>query len=164
MMLLAELFSWNGRIGKSRYIFVTFSILIFSILILSSIDTEIIVELLLIILLVIWLIQGIKRCHDFGYSGWFQLAIPVSTLLMMMKPGDPHENQYGPPPGARRPMGETQKGGQESTQSQAPVPVNKTLPDEAPVAAKDIPNQCPTCRNPNPRKLQVCEWCGSKIY
>jgi len=26
-----------------------------------------------------------------------------------------------------------------------------------------IPNTCPHCKNPNTKKLQDCEWCGSKI-
>lgn len=26
-----------------------------------------------------------------------------------------------------------------------------------------IPDSCPHCKNPNIRKLRVCEWCGSQI-
>ena len=25
-----------------------------------------------------------------------------------------------------------------------------------------IPEKCPSCKNPNPQKLIVCEWCGGK--
>lgn len=25
-----------------------------------------------------------------------------------------------------------------------------------------IPEKCPSCKNPNPKKLTVCEWCGGK--
>jgi len=28
---------------------------------------------------------------------------------------------------------------------------------------KNIPEICPHCKNPNPNKLTVCEWCGNKI-
>jgi len=27
-----------------------------------------------------------------------------------------------------------------------------------------IPTTCPHCKNPNTKKLQVCEWCGNEIY
>jgi len=27
-----------------------------------------------------------------------------------------------------------------------------------------IPDTCPHCKNPNTKKLQVCEWCGNEIY
>ena len=26
-----------------------------------------------------------------------------------------------------------------------------------------IPDQCPHCKNPNTKKLHLCEWCGSQI-
>jgi len=29
---------------------------------------------------------------------------------------------------------------------------------------KNIPAICPHCKNPNPKKLRECEWCGNKIY
>jgi hypothetical protein len=25
-----------------------------------------------------------------------------------------------------------------------------------------IPEKCPSCKNPNTKKLTVCEWCGGK--
>jgi len=28
---------------------------------------------------------------------------------------------------------------------------------------RKIPDVCPQCKNPNPNKLTVCEWCGTKI-
>jgi len=27
-----------------------------------------------------------------------------------------------------------------------------------------IPNTCPHCKNPNTKKLRVCEWCGNRTY
>ena len=46
----------------------------------------------------IWLfMQGAKRCHDRGNSGWFQL-IPFYGLWMLFGDGEKKENQYGPNP------------------------------------------------------------------
>tara|TARA_B100001109_G_C18588147_1_gene346548 strand:- start:229 stop:552 length:324 start_codon:yes stop_codon:yes gene_type:complete len=46
----------------------------------------------------IWLLmQGAKRCHDRGNSGWFQL-IPFYGLWMLFGDGEKKENQYGPNP------------------------------------------------------------------
>ena len=50
------------------------------------------------ILLTIWLLmQGAKRCHDRGNSGWFQI-IPGYILWMVFAPGDDGDNKYGPSP------------------------------------------------------------------
>ena len=27
----------------------------------------------------------------------------------------------------------------------------------------DIPETCPHCKNPNTKKIRLCEWCGSQI-
>tara|TARA_B100000989_G_C19378150_1_gene400379 strand:+ start:223 stop:543 length:321 start_codon:yes stop_codon:yes gene_type:complete len=46
----------------------------------------------------IWLLmQGAKRCHDRGNSGWYQI-IPFYGLWMIFAPGDEGDNAYGPSP------------------------------------------------------------------
>lgn len=47
----------------------------------------------------IWfmLAQGSKRCHDMGYSGYFQL-IPMFGFLMVFMDGQRGYNEYGPNP------------------------------------------------------------------
>ncbi|MDA0940201.1 MAG: DUF805 domain-containing protein [Bacteroidetes bacterium] len=50
------------------------------------------------ILLSIWLLmQGAKRCHDMGNSGWFQI-IPFYFVWMAIAPGDEGDNEFGPSP------------------------------------------------------------------
>ena len=46
----------------------------------------------------VWLImQGSKRCHDRGNSGWFQL-IPFYSLWMLFADGEIGDNEYGSNP------------------------------------------------------------------
>lgn len=44
------------------------------------------------------IINGIKRVHDMGYSGWLILILGSCVPLMMFLPGQPEANKYGPPP------------------------------------------------------------------
>jgi uncharacterized membrane protein YhaH (DUF805 family) len=52
--------------------------------------------IILIILWVFMLMQGAKRCHDIGNSGWWQL-IPLYFIWLMIAKGDEGENEYGEP-------------------------------------------------------------------
>lgn len=46
------------------------------------------------------LVQGAKRMHDVGKSGWYAL-IPVYNLILAFFPGTPGNNQYGENPRER---------------------------------------------------------------
>jgi uncharacterized membrane protein YhaH (DUF805 family) len=50
-------------------------------------------------MMLIWhtLADNTKRCHDIGFSGWFQF-IPFFELLLLFKAGDIGPNKYGPDP------------------------------------------------------------------
>lgn len=47
----------------------------------------------------------VKRCHDRGNSGWYQL-IPFYVLVMLFGDGDDYDNGYGPDPKGRDCMAE----------------------------------------------------------
>ena len=89
----------DGRIGRTEYIL---SILIF-------LGGDLICNITFgmpsnnaaygVILIVLWvfiLMQGAKRCHDIGNSGWWQL-IPLYFIWLMIAKGDVDENEYGDP-------------------------------------------------------------------
>lgn len=43
----------------------------------------------------------VRRLHDLGYSGWLSIgmiAIPYVSVFLLLLPGEPGANQYGPDP------------------------------------------------------------------
>ena len=60
-----------------------------------------------LVALMIWLpsywfliAQGVKRCHDLGHSGWWQI-IPFYYIAMLFFDGDIYTNEYGNDPKGR---------------------------------------------------------------
>jgi len=47
--------------------------------------------------LIFRVMQGAKRCHDLGVSGWFQF-IPLYIIAMALADGDRGKNRYGDNP------------------------------------------------------------------
>lgn len=47
----------------------------------------------------IGLMQGIKRCHDLGHSGWW-IFIPFYALWLLFQKGQEGDNEYGADPKA----------------------------------------------------------------
>ena len=123
-MNFAELFSFEGRVGRARYAIVfVVSLLAFilgatiiitaleAILPKSNYDTvgknNAVVYTAIILWLVptfwIWAANIVKRFHDTNRPGaWFLIfLIPlvgaIAAVAMFLVPGTPAENQYGPP-------------------------------------------------------------------
>ena len=97
--MIKQLFSVNGRIKRSEYIF-------YWILCVGGTsganrlaDTYNPIILLLIILFLgfLLLVQGTKRCNDLFKPWWSQL-IPFYFLWMMSADGDPRISEDGPNP------------------------------------------------------------------
>ena len=42
------------------------------------------------------------------------------------------------------------------------VPLQNQQPNYYTQTETKIPEKCPSCKNPNTKKLTVCEWCGGK--
>src|SRR5476649_1628973 len=116
-----KVFTIHGRIGRLRYLawtlVLTVAMLVaagiistasFAVATASPIAGAILGSLLGFALFValVWVsVQiGVQRLHDLGWSGWlyFLNLVPlvnsVFPLLLLVLPGNPGANQYGPPP------------------------------------------------------------------
>ncbi len=105
---IGKLFSASGRIGRLEYFLTIVGIWLAIILIWAVTAFFDAPFILLLLLLAAWavgiivsVIAGIKRLHDFDQSGWLILLnlIPVAgfimVLLMLFKSSSPGLNQYG---------------------------------------------------------------------
>lgn len=106
-------FSIEGRIGRVRYLGWSMAMTLLALPImavfagvsaLSTILGGLLVILLAIGMVVISVFIGGKRLHDIGWSAWLWLLLlvpvvgSVFALLMLVLPGTPGANRYGPPP------------------------------------------------------------------
>jgi len=101
-------FSFEGRIRRTEYglsfiITVVARAILFTI-IASSITSQSDVQgaqsmYLFLSLPIFWffLAQGAKRCHDVGFSGWWQL-VPFCPLVLLFANGEEGANKYGENP------------------------------------------------------------------
>jgi len=109
-----KLFSYQGRIGVMRYnarlIQISFIMLLAAAAIFGAMATEnniviagvgVVAGIAFIVALWLMTYQTIKRMHDLGLSGWWQLlgAIPFIgafwVLYYMLKPGKNEGNKFG---------------------------------------------------------------------
>ncbi|MEJ1222773.1 DUF805 domain-containing protein [Sediminicola sp. 1XM1-17] len=95
-------FSFEGRIRRTEYglsylIYMIFYFFVMTILQLRGKYALLIFALCNIPLLWFMWAQGAKRCHDLGYSGWYQL-IPFFNLWLLYAKGKPGSNEYGDHP------------------------------------------------------------------
>jgi uncharacterized membrane protein YhaH (DUF805 family) len=94
-------FSLSGRLPRLDYfISLLFAFVAFILTILLSgsfhpkSNLQYIPVLLMLGIIFFVFVQGAKRCHDIGLSGWWQL-IPFYFLYLLIKNGDFEPNKYG---------------------------------------------------------------------
>ena len=111
--MFKEIFSFSGRIRRLEYgLSLLLYIVLYFILIVSwnaLYHRAFFFYLATSALVWFYLAQGAKRCHDMGYSAFYQL-IPFYFLIMIFQEGDSGSNGYGLNPkdrqwpGYRRPI------------------------------------------------------------
>lgn len=149
MRALKKPFSFKGRFNRFDFIFSIFFAIVL---------TYMVGGILLGIGLLLWnepgalglglapglvslIASGKKRLNDLGLPGWLQLLYPLTFFIMLFKRGTDEDNEHGPS-----------------------LHITKKSTDHLDnVKREDIPNACPSCKNPNSQKLLVCEWCGNRI-
>jgi uncharacterized membrane protein YhaH (DUF805 family) len=129
-------FSFEGRIRRTEY---AISLLI------TIVINVITLGFGIIITLPFMLAQNTKRCHDLNKSGWWQL-IPFYGLFLLFEDGKPGPNDYGNNP--KETLNNHQTNNQSTNSFQEQL---------------IIPETCPHCKNPNSKRIRLCEWCGNQI-
>ena len=102
-MNLKELFSLKGRIRRKHFLIAWLvTLALFAVIVLvwraTQIDGVAYFRLLIIAAFIPFIV---RRLHDMGYSGWLVigvLLIPFVLLLLLLLPGMPSTNAYGPNP------------------------------------------------------------------
>lgn len=98
MLMFKDPFSFYGRIRRTEfaltYIFYFFCLFVIS---LFADNGEEWVGLFILLPIYILIVQGIKRCHDRGNSGWWMI-IPFYVFVMLFGAGDYGPNEYGDNP------------------------------------------------------------------
>ena len=101
-------FSFEGRIRRTEYglsfIITVVARIILLIIIGSTITSQSDVQgaqmiYYILSLPIFWFFfaQGAKRCHDAGFSGWWQL-VPLCPLVLLFVSGEEVANKYGDNP------------------------------------------------------------------
>ncbi len=94
-------FSFEGRIRRTEFAltYIIYIIIIMGVSFMLQAAEDMSIILLVVFIPLIWfmLAQAVKRCHDRGNSGWYQL-IPFYMLWLLFADSDNGQNQYGPNP------------------------------------------------------------------
>ena len=103
----SNLFSAEGRIRRSTYwarVIVATAIQILAQFMAKSDPSTAILCLIVILITGIFsIIQGVKRMHDIGKSGWY-IIIPIYNLILNFTDGTPGDNEYGENPKEKNPQ------------------------------------------------------------
>lgn len=101
--MFKDIFSYKGRIRRLEYgltylgYIVINNLLDYFSLYADSIIVATVRVAIMLPLLWILIVQGAKRCHDRGNSGWYQI-IPFYFFWMLFADSDDGPNEYGDNP------------------------------------------------------------------
>ena len=95
--MFSKPFSYKGRIRRLEYGITLIIFYLGFMFIRGMAEAEETFLILALPLYWIYFVQGAKRCHDRGNSGWYQL-IPFYFFWMIFAEGDDVINEYGPNP------------------------------------------------------------------
>ena len=152
LKVLKQYADFKGRARRQEFWMFTLFYIIFSIAatILDKIlgDEKIIWGLYFLVMLLPLFSVLVRRLHDVGKSGWLLLILLIPFIgaiwifVLLTIDSNYGSNKYGAnPKGYNNPQFEENK-----------------------INLSEIPNICPHCKNPNTKRLQICEWCGNNIY
>ena len=101
--LFRRCYTWRGRIRRTEFcisylIFVIAAILLDIIIEVIGEEYSIAPLVILLMLRILLLLQGIKRSHDMGNSGWWILCPLYNPFFLMFVKGDDGVNEYGSNP------------------------------------------------------------------
>jgi uncharacterized membrane protein YhaH (DUF805 family) len=146
-------FSFDGRIRRAEYGLSLFIYIILAVIIrgISSEGDLSVFILGYIPILWFFLAQGAKRCHDLGKNGWWQL-IPFYVFLLLFNEGQTVPNQYG----------ENPKSKAKNISNKEALSSSTTL-NSVNISTMIVPDVCQHCKNPNTKRIRLCEWCGNQI-
>ncbi len=111
--------SFSGRAGKEEFWCLCFVLIVFSllvgggVLIASRLESSELAFIFIVLGVILglplgvfsWAVQ-VRRCHDFGWSGWWLLlihSVPLAPIVLFgFLDGQPGRNRYGPDPRSLR--------------------------------------------------------------
>lgn len=102
--MFRRIFTWKGRISRTEYCitYILYLICYFCLPVYigmtSRYDSGYGVFFFAVFIMVVLILQGIKRCHDMGHSGWFILIPVFNPIWLMFSPSDDDVNEYGTNP------------------------------------------------------------------
>ena len=103
----SNLFSAEGRIRRSTYwtraIIATAINILAQFMAKSDPSTGVVCLIVILLVAIFSIIQGVKRMHDVGKSGWY-ILIPIYNLILAFTDSTPGKNEYGENPKEKNPQ------------------------------------------------------------
>jgi len=94
--LYKNVFSIKGRIRRTEYWMYFLGFIVLNLIV--SMFLPLVLPLIFILSYAFLTMQAIKRCHDFGYTGWWTVILPIWNFVILFVDSDTSANQYGESP------------------------------------------------------------------